>query len=650
MKIVFRKMPFAHPPVPAEGELLLCPGPDHADRRRALAQLVLDAGADALLSGAGEIHTLVVACYPTLDDMLATELVLRRLSERVVPDGIGPFATYASLLREGHTPAGVPARISVQGVFQAICSLHPPEADEPSSWPPFLEAWAPLADALFLSAGEGRDPFRDDLLSRRPEMQRDLAFLAQDQDVYRQDVLRGERWTGRIPGIDRDATALLLRKPSSALFKLWSRREPDPEAGEPITLLGISWHRGNWTFSTDPARKIPLLDLHDRLQETEDGACPDGEESREWFDGAPFDHTLVSAPEDGSRLGDDRILELVREWFGSAETARPARPRWWLVPAVLVAGIVLVSVGLWQPWKGPVEPIPTAPGPEAPTEPGGDGGRGATRTGAIDTQWGTLTYGEQHLLLIAVHDYPRDSSWSDLPGVKSDREAVFDVLTSRYVFDRIVTLYDDRASQAAIAAELDRLAKLDGTEDDSLLIYFAGHGFHDHTAKSSYWIPHDGGPESPEARNWLSHDKVHGYLNTMDFRHVLVISDACYSGAFVQERGDTLEKPVEWNLVAAYGQRSRQALMSGLDEPVRDAPVGELSPFAGPLVALLKGNAEPVLDPRDLDYHIRKAMRDAGVRQTPLFDEIPGTIHVDGSTYLFIRKTLDSGAPSIDPS
>jgi len=260
---------------------------------------------------------------------------------------------------------------------------------------------------------------------------------------------------------------------------------------------------------------------------------------------------------------------------------------------------------------------------------------------------GIVEYGKQYLLLIGISDYPEDSEWWDLKGVSADRRALHKVLTERYVFDEVVQLYDESATLDDISGELERLATLTGNENDSLLIYFAGHGYHDRIAQTSYWIPHDGGPVSSEAKGWLSHDKVQGYLDTMAFRHVFVISDACFSGVFVK-KGRQLHERTPHALVEAYGKRARQALLSGLDEPVADADSGGLSPFARPLVSILRGHGGRVLDARDVGHHVRKAMEEAEVRQTPLFDEIPNTNHLDGATYLFIRQAPEGASPPED--
>ena len=81
MDVIFRKMPFAHPPEPGEGELLLCPEPRHADRRRALSRLIVERGVETLLEGPGQIRALVVACYPTLDDMISEDHPVRLYEE-----------------------------------------------------------------------------------------------------------------------------------------------------------------------------------------------------------------------------------------------------------------------------------------------------------------------------------------------------------------------------------------------------------------------------------------------------------------------------------------------------------------------------------------------------------------------------------------
>jgi uncharacterized caspase-like protein len=77
-----------------------------------------------------------------------------------------------------------------------------------------------------------------------------------------------------------------------------------------------------------------------------------------------------------------------------------------------------------------------------------------------------------------------------------------------------------------LVRKLDEMrAKLD--VHDNLLIYYAGHGVLDREADQGYWLPVDAEPDSQA--NWVSVATITATLKAMVAKHVLVISDSCYS-------------------------------------------------------------------------------------------------------------------------
>ena len=89
MEIVLRRFGDSEPgPAPGDVEIRsrgLDPG-----ERRALALRVLARGADALPRGEGDARRVVVGCEgtsPTLDEMLAATILVRRAEGRDVPEG-----------------------------------------------------------------------------------------------------------------------------------------------------------------------------------------------------------------------------------------------------------------------------------------------------------------------------------------------------------------------------------------------------------------------------------------------------------------------------------------------------------------------------------------------------------------------------------
>ncbi|MCP4111971.1 MAG: caspase family protein, partial [Desulfobacteraceae bacterium] len=81
--------------------------------------------------------------------------------------------------------------------------------------------------------------------------------------------------------------------------------------------------------------------------------------------------------------------------------------------------------------------------------------------------------GAYHALIIGIDDY-KDTKIPDLSSARKDAEAVAALLRNRYGF-QTETLLDRQASKKAIFNALRSLAT-STEENDSVLIYFAGHG------------------------------------------------------------------------------------------------------------------------------------------------------------------------------
>jgi len=87
---------------------------------------------------------------------------------------------------------------------------------------------------------------------------------------------------------------------------------------------------------------------------------------------------------------------------------------------------------------------------------------------------GTEVMGDQWIFVIGIDTYIH---WPRLETAVSDAQSVRDVLLSQYYFDKdhLFELYDEQATRKNILAKLRRLAQNVG-QDDSLLIFYAGHG------------------------------------------------------------------------------------------------------------------------------------------------------------------------------
>ena len=188
-----------------------------------------------------------------------------------------------------------------------------------------------------------------------------------------------------------------------------------------------------------------------------------------------------------------------------------------------------------------------------------------------------FTHRKNHLLLVAIDQYEHCNK---LHTAVSDAKAFRDTLLENYDFDmeRVYELYDKEATLPNMHKQLQSLLnKL--TDDDSLIVYYAGHGDYDQARDLGYWVPVEAHPENPW--EFFSNDDLSRYFQNLKTHHLLVFSDSCFSGSLFSGTRET-----------SYNDRkdsipSRWAFCSGMNEVVVDDS-GGMSPFAKHLIHELK--------------------------------------------------------------
>ncbi len=220
-----------------------------------------------------------------------------------------------------------------------------------------------------------------------------------------------------------------------------------------------------------------------------------------------------------------------------------------------------------------------------------------------------------------------------LTTAKKDAEQVGTILKHRYGFD-IKLLLD--VTRNDIVRALNRFRKK-LREDDSFLIYYAGHGEFDKVTNKAYWLPVDA--RSDEDTNWIIVDTITSNIKRIPSRHILIIADSCYSGTFTrravtelvsdQERGRYLSK--------MQAKRSRTLLASGGNEPVSDIGGEGHSVFAKALLRGLAGIDHKEFTAEELYYQYIKEMVAGSSEQTPEYNIIRNSGH-EGGDFVFKRK------------
>jgi uncharacterized caspase-like protein len=195
------------------------------------------------------------------------------------------------------------------------------------------------------------------------------------------------------------------------------------------------------------------------------------------------------------------------------------------------------------------------------------------------------------------------------------------------------------ATRDQILETLDRDRRTLGV-DDSLLIYYAGHGFYDRMEDQAYWAPVDAGQDT--YAHWIIATEITSRAKAISARHVLVVSDSCYSGKLARgfdRTGDAGEIRDPF-LERMLSGKSRGLMSSGGNEPVSDSDgpeYGKHSVFANALIRGLEEMAFDKFSASELFDRFVKVQVPGRSKQMPEYTAIRDSGH-EGGDFVFFRK------------
>lgn len=243
---------------------------------------------------------------------------------------------------------------------------------------------------------------------------------------------------------------------------------------------------------------------------------------------------------------------------------------------------------------------------------------------------GSLVAVKQYALVIGINNYRH---LGKLNTAVNDAQEVAQVLRDLYGFE--VKLLTDAGRAEIVTALNEYQQRLD--EQTRLLIYYAGHGIFDKTGEKAYWLPVDADKNNDV--NWIMADEVTVKLKRIPSRHVLIISDSCYSGAMSRDAGAGLTAPAERSryLLKSSEGMSRVLMASGGNEPVSDSGGGSHSVFAAALLRGLRDMKEPVFTAEELfrDYILEWVTGRSD--QKPEYNQVRNSGH-EGGDFIFVRR------------
>ena len=255
----------------------------------------------------------------------------------------------------------------------------------------------------------------------------------------------------------------------------------------------------------------------------------------------------------------------------------------------------------------------------------------------------TRSSGNNWLLNIAINEY-QDENISNLSNPILDAERFEAVLKEYYGFieDRIIRCFNENASGENIWRAFNRLLdELDN--EDSLIIYYAGHGRLNKRRNRGYWVPYDA--KSTTDYYYIENEFVINFIKDISCKHILLISDSCFAGSFFEATRDLIHEPLSDSL-KAFDTPSRWVITSGRKQKVKDGQSGKGSPFSHFLVKELEKNTGDLFLSA-LGNQVKLATHaHTETYQTPRSEPLQIHGH-EGGEFIFRKKTPHK--KSLDP-
>ena len=255
-------------------------------------------------------------------------------------------------------------------------------------------------------------------------------------------------------------------------------------------------------------------------------------------------------------------------------------------------------------------------------------------------------YDGSYALVIGNSNY---QYWDNLPGVKSDVEAVKNALTTNGF--TVETAQDLKSRELSDRIE-QFVSDYGYSKNNRLLIYYAGHG---HTQKTiddaderelGFIVPvdtplPDAKDLSPFFRKAVSLEKIRTFAREIQAKHALFLFDSCFSGKLVSRSNIAVPPIVEESVTYAV----RQFITAG----AANQPVPDESIFRRAFVRALEGDADSNKDGyvlgTELAAYLRDKVSNASRRtQTPQYGVIDD-IALDRGDFVFTVTGKTASAP-----
>jgi uncharacterized caspase-like protein len=255
---------------------------------------------------------------------------------------------------------------------------------------------------------------------------------------------------------------------------------------------------------------------------------------------------------------------------------------------------------------------------------------------STNSEIGDVPQGRSLVVAIGINEYVY---WHKLKNSVQDAVGLQKTLIDKLGFSApIPPLLNEAATKTAINSLIEDQLREELKEDDSLILFFAGHGHTrvdkvgDKNVETGFIIPVEGRGPKEVWSDYIQIDQLLQSLSTLQARHILVILDSCHSGFALGEAMQSYRDAVRYEKDLS-GRMSRKVITSARrDQLALDGgPIQGHSLFTGTLVdgfnwgkADLDGNG--LITSSELGLFIQQQVGQASEsKQTPDF----GSFHLD---------------------
>jgi hypothetical protein len=235
---------------------------------------------------------------------------------------------------------------------------------------------------------------------------------------------------------------------------------------------------------------------------------------------------------------------------------------------------------------------------------------------------------DYYALIIGVADYKNANQ--ELPNLDQpviDAQQLKDVLTTRYTFEESKVQFLANPTRSEVIHALEKLSGV-VTEKDNVLVFYAGHGVWDKQKKFGYWLAADA--DTQDRSTWIPNSTLKDYLGTINSKHTLLITDACFGGSIFKTRSAEASAII-MQVHEVYKEKSRRAMTSGNLTTVPDKSV-----FVTYLLKKLEDNQDVFMSSRLLFSRMFEPISN-NTQVVPQFGVIQD-VGDEGGDFIFIKK------------